>query len=186
MADPLQGPTKARAFGGDRRSKDPFTAGLKIKRIQAQLQLHSSSTDASPETLETRIVLNDFAPTGVKAHVPRGLRIGQLVTLNLEYPTTLTIKGRVRLCQDQSHQSRTISSSPYTHWIWIDFDLSAGAEETLLKDFCKDLATSHLGGFLPGLPQAPSDPPPNGSTPGTVDTSMMEAPNLNAGKASAA
>ncbi len=187
MADTPQGPIKARAFGGDRKGPyDSFTAGLKIKRVPAQLQLTGTKGETIGEALETRIVLNDFAPTGVKVFVPKPLGVGQTVTLNLELPTSLTVKGRIRVCQDQLHQLRTFSPHALTHWVWMEFEFSSGAEETILKDYCHQLSAEHLGGFLPGYtPPAPPEVPPKteGASPAAVDTSMMEAPNITGNKA---
>lgn len=181
MSDAPQGPIKARAFGGDRKTPfDSFTAGLRIKRVPANLQLTDTKGDPQGTSLESRIVLNDFSPTGVRVYIPHPLGVGQTVTLNLDLPNPLTVKGRIRICQDQIHNLKTFSPTALTHWVWIQFEFGSGAEETLMKDYCLQLSADHLGGFLPRYtpptPQKTEAPPTEGAP-------VQEAPNITDNKA---
>lgn len=105
-----------------------------VKRVPAEVQV-----DATREVLESRVFLNDLSPTGVGLFINTPLDKGAEVSIVIEQPKHLFVKGEVAWCQPYTLNTRILSEEVYAYRMGIRFIFDSPEEAETLKRYCDEL-----------------------------------------------
>jgi hypothetical protein len=113
-----------------RVQRDP----IPFARVKAEIQLESSHKVA-----ESRVFLTDMSPSGLGCFVNFQIDKGEKVSVVIEQPKHLFVKGEVIWCSPYTLDTKIISSEFFRFRIGVRFTFDTPEEEQALKQFCEDL-----------------------------------------------
>lgn len=98
-----------------------------------------SQNGGEPYIVETRLILNDMTARGVGLFVPDPILVGQEVSITLEYPRPIFLKGRVYACVEVMASGRVVSEVKCAYRLGIEFVFDSEEEEAAIREFAEDL-----------------------------------------------
>lgn len=126
-----------------------INAAKKKKKKKKNLPKHLTRTHAQlksgKDILNTRIVLNDFKPTGVKIYCNERLTKGQTISLTLDHPKRFFSKGVILWCEELQLSSRVITENPFNYRIGIQFTFDSEEEQKTVHDYAIEILQSCTG-----------------------------------------
>lgn len=122
------GPRKPKQQRKEKRKDLPFA------RVSAEIQL-----DSTKEVAESRVFLNDLSPTGVGCFVIEPIDKGEKVSLVIEQPKHLFVKGEIMWCTPYTLDTKIISSEQFRYRVGIRFEFESTEEAAAVKAFCEEL-----------------------------------------------
>lgn len=111
---------------------------LRFKRIQAGLQV-AQGLGLPPKSIEGRIVLNDLGPEGLFIFTAEALPPDSEVEVNLSFPRTLNVYGKVTGCWLAEQSGRVQSAKVFPFRLRIDFTFLNEGDATAVREYCADL-----------------------------------------------
>jgi hypothetical protein len=133
MWDNFMGPRKN---GRQKKRLGPRIAHL--KRTHGQLVIDRGFGQL-PTILPARLILNDLRPKSVELFCPHQLSPGQEVSLALEHPRPIQLRGHVVTCFTGEQSSRVHTAVAFTYRIHILFEFLNDGEERALAEYCDEL-----------------------------------------------
>lgn len=97
---------------------------IPFKRLEGELQIEHSK-----EVLRCRVLLNDIQPDSVGFFVGHLLEIGSRVSLVLEKPKHLFLKGEVTACRQYSLHSNVLSDDAYPYRVNVKFQFASPEQQ---------------------------------------------------------
>ena len=107
-----------------------------FQRVSAEIQIDSSKKIAA-----SRVFLNDLNPTGMGCFCSISIAKGELVTIVLEQPKHLYVKGTVMWCTPYNMDSKVLSTESFKFRMGIRFNFEDDEEKNALQKFCDELYT---------------------------------------------
>ena len=101
-----------------------------LSRISATIKLSSAS-----ETVDARFVASDLTDSGLECFVNRYVARGETVSLILEQPRQLLLKGQVTAWYPFSRSTRVLGQDSFQYRMKIQFALATQAEKDALAAF---------------------------------------------------
>lgn len=112
----------------EKRREIPF------HRVSAEIKLEESE-----EVTASRVFLNDLSPAGVGCFVPMAIDKGQKVSMVIEQPKHLFVKGEVMWCTPYTLNTKVLSPEQFSYRIGIRFSFESDAEREAVATYCNDL-----------------------------------------------
>src|SRR4051812_46479694 len=113
------------------RSRRP----LHIRRTMAQVRV-VAKPEATPVVTEARILLNDLTPKDVSLFSPQPLGVGHHISLTLEDPKRVYVRGRIVGCQEFDCSSPIVSEHSYSYRVKVVFVFDTPEDEKTFREFC--------------------------------------------------
>jgi hypothetical protein len=125
-----------------RRERDRMRLPFHIKRVNASVAL-SGPDAASSTSVEVRVILNDFTPKGMGLFSPNKFAAGDEVTVTLDNPKKIQLKGRIIWCQEYEARGKVLTEQTFSYRVGVQFFFASEEEEKSLKAYCDDLLQNH-------------------------------------------
>lgn len=122
--------------GTGNRRKKPRTK-VPLQRVTAEIQIQSTR-----DIIQGRVFLTDLSPTGVGLFASASLEKGELVSLVIEQPRHLFVKGEVAWCIPYTLETKIITSETFSYRIGIKFVFETEEEADTLKKYCEEIYAS--------------------------------------------
>ena len=129
-----------RGFGGPKRpppTRKVERTKVPFKRVSAKIQ-----ADDTQEVAECRIFLNDLKKKGVGCFANVSFDKGLKISMVIEHPRALYLRGEIIWCSPYSSGANIISAEQFKYRVGIKFNFSAPDEEEAIKKFLEELYTS--------------------------------------------
>lgn len=110
------------------------TARTPIRRVTAELTVTSSQIKTT-----THILLNDLTPTGVGLFLDHYLEKGEVITLKIDHPQPLSVKGEIAWCNFYSLQTKILSDKAYRYRAGVKFVFDTEEEKKVVQKYYDDL-----------------------------------------------
>ena len=135
-----------------KREREKRRSPIHLRRVMAQLKI--SEADGTASLIDARVVLNDLSVKGLGIFTMQPLLVGQSISLTLEYPKRIYIKGRVIWCQEIDSSSHVLSETSYQFRMGLQFVFATDEERIAVKSFCDEVMQIHVHTSHRGLPKA--------------------------------
>ena len=126
--------------GGSRKSKG---AHLRMKRITAQL-VANNGWGVPSTIIPVRVILNDLGPQSVTLFSLHPLELGQPVSLSIEHPRPILIRGKVTYCALFELTSRIHSNPKYPYRMQIEFEFLNDGEAEAVREYVEVMQKNDL------------------------------------------
>jgi hypothetical protein len=126
--------------GGGRRGG---RGAMRMKRVQAEL-MANHGFGVPGLAIQARLILNDLGHKSATVFANQTLELGQLVTLTLEHPRPLVVRGKVTYNALFELSSRTYAKTRYPYRIQIEFDFLNDGEAQAVREYVEELLKSDL------------------------------------------
>jgi hypothetical protein len=126
-----------------KREKERIRLPIHIKRITALLDLLSPEPTEIVQ-MEVRVVLNDFSTKGMQLFSSEPLIPGQSVSLTIQDPVYISVRAKVRWCQEYNPGGHVLSVQPYSYRLGIEFIPSSPEEQQAIKNFYDEITRKYL------------------------------------------
>ena len=137
--------SRSRALASQRRrERERLRRPIHIKRVDGKLTLAGSAKDAAP--IGIRVVLNDLSPKGAGIFAPSIIPVGQEISITIEEPKHLSLKGKVTWYQEHDANSHILTQVPFSYRIGIEFIFDTEADKQAAETYCKDILNIYLFG----------------------------------------
>lgn len=127
-----------------KRQMDRLKRPMHLKKVRAEMKI--VGPDKRPSISEARVVLNDMSPEGVGIFSSLPVLVGQEISLTMEDPRQVFLKGRVVWCQEFDVGSPVVSQHTFSYRMGIRFVFSSPKEQEAVRLFCEELFRLHLYG----------------------------------------
>lgn len=122
-----------------KRQRERNQMAIHIKAVEGKIKDENSSS-------QIKIILNDFGPKGIGVFSEHSFLIGQEITLLLENPRVISLKGKIAWCKEHDANSNIISPKPFSYRIGIVFQFENEGQEKEVRNFCEVLEKEYLYG----------------------------------------
>ena len=112
----------------EKRAEIPF------ERVTATIRL-----DSSRQVVEGRVFLNDLSPKGVGCFVPVSFEKGDSVSVVIDEPKHLFVKGQILWCKPYNLESKVLSNEHFPFRIGIKFQFDSDKEAEAIQTYCSEL-----------------------------------------------
>lgn len=116
---------------------------MRMRRVQAQI-MATHGWGVAGTLIQSRLILNDLGPQSVTLFSSAPLEIGQTVTLTLEHPRQLVVRGRVTYSALFEISSRIHSSPRFPYRLQIEFDFLNDGEAQAVREYVEELTRNEL------------------------------------------
>ncbi|OFZ84900.1 MAG: hypothetical protein A3K03_09095 [Bdellovibrionales bacterium RIFOXYD1_FULL_44_7] len=128
-----------------KRERERLRRPIHIKRVHAELKI-AEKEPGKNLSATVRVFLNDFSPKGIGVLSSAKLNIGQEVSLTLDQPTQIAIRGKIVWCQEYKPDSHIMSAVGFSHRAGVEFTPSSPEEKQKLKEYYDELTKHYLYG----------------------------------------
>lgn len=111
-----------------RKQHIPFT------RLSAKIMVDSSKAVAN-----CRVFLNDLSPEGVNCFADVSVGKGEIVSIVVEQPKHLFVKGLVLWCSPILTTAKVLSKESYKYRVGVKFRFTDDEEREALTKYCQEL-----------------------------------------------
>lgn len=113
----------------------------KVTRVEIPFQRVSAEikVDSNGEINESRVILNDLTPLGVGCFINVPLDKGEMVSIVIEQPKHLFLKGQVEWCKPYTLDTKIISEENFRYRIGIKFVFDTPEEAAEVKKYWEEL-----------------------------------------------
>lgn len=125
---------------GRGRKKGPK---MRMKRIQAQL-VANNGWGVAATMIPARLILNDLGPQSVTLFATDPLEMGQPVSLSIEHPRPLLVRGRITHCALFDLNSRIHSLPRFQYRLQIEFEFLNDGEAEAVRQYVAELVRIDL------------------------------------------
>ena len=122
------GPKKKQPTRKASRTKIPF------QRVSAEIRI-----DSTQEVIEGRVFLNDLSPEGVGCFINVALDKGEQVSLVIEQPKHIYIKGEIIWCSPYARDTKILTQSQFNFRAGIQFKFDDEEEKAAVRKYCEEL-----------------------------------------------
>ncbi|MGE4234443.1 MAG: PilZ domain-containing protein [Bacteriovoracia bacterium] len=127
-------------FGNDlpgkpKAKKRAPRAKIPLQRVTAEVKLESNK-----KILPSRVFLTDLNPQGVGFFSTEAIEKGELVSIVIEQPRHLFVKGEVIWCKPYTLDTKILSEDSYTWRVGVVFDLKTKEEQESIKKYCEEIS----------------------------------------------
>lgn len=125
---------------GPRKPKQSRSKGRKhipFARVSAEIMI-----TATKQIVDSRVFLNDLSPTGVGCFTNTHVDKGENISLVIEQPRHLFVKGQVLWCTPYTMSTKILSQETFKYRVGIKFIFADEEEKAALRKFCDDLYTA--------------------------------------------
>lgn len=140
--------TRNRAYQSKRRQQQRKRPVFHLRRVEAELKLVSSMTNAlnqtSAEVISARVILNDISEKGLGLFVSSPILVGQDVAITMEFPRRIFLKARVVFCQEIGTPQHILSENSFNYRIGLEFRFKSDEERNEMRAFCEEVVQGHL------------------------------------------
>lgn len=126
-----------------KRQQDRLKRPIHIRRIRAGIKIVAIS-DAEQPFSEVHLVLNDISPGGIGFYAPKGIHVGQEITLSLDEPKSIQLRGKVIWSQEIKTHSHVLYSPDYAYRVGVRFLFANNEEKEAVQNYCVDLFKNYL------------------------------------------
>jgi hypothetical protein len=129
--------------GGNKPKGGNRAARMRMKRTQAQL-VANNGWGVPSTIIPTRLILNDLSPQSVTLFATGPLDLGQPVSLSIEHPRPLLVRGKVTYCALFELSPRIHSSPRFPYRLQIEFDFLNDGEALAVREYVELLNRTDL------------------------------------------
>ena len=116
---------------------------MRMKRVQAQV-VANNGWGVAATIIPARLVLNDLGPQSVTLFTVQTLELGQQVTLTLEHPRPLLVRGRVTYAALFELSSRIHGSQKFSYRVQVEFEFLNDGEAMAVREYVEELVRNDL------------------------------------------
>jgi len=124
-----------------KRERDRLKMPFHVKRVLASIVPSVGSENVTP--ISVRVILNDFTPKGVGLFSAHRFSPGDEVSITLESPKKIQVKGRIAWCQEYEARGKILTEHSYSYRVGLSFVFASAEEEQALKTYCEELLKEH-------------------------------------------
>jgi Tfp pilus assembly protein PilZ len=107
---------------------------IPMQKVQAEIQV-----DSSKEVVPAKVLLNDLSLTGVGLFTEAPLPISDYVSLVIEYPRHLYVKGKVIWCTPYTFDTKIITQEHYPYRAGIKFIFDNEQEQKNVQEYIESI-----------------------------------------------
>ena len=104
---------------------------IPFKRLPGELQIEHSR-----QVVRCRVLLTDISPSGVGIFIENAVDIGSRVTLVLEQPKHLFLKGEIMWCSLFNLHPHVITAEHFKYRAGMHFTFDSPTAEREFQEFC--------------------------------------------------
>ncbi|MGK5089275.1 PilZ domain-containing protein [Bdellovibrionota bacterium FG-2] len=131
------GPSPAKP---QRRTTERKAFPFHIRRVEAQFKVVTKRANPLEDITTARVILNDLTPTGLGIFLPRPIMVGQEISITLEEPRQIYLRGRIVWCMEIDAGSHVISvNQRYSYRLGIQFMFESATEKEAVKQFVEQV-----------------------------------------------
>jgi len=106
-----------------------------MHRVSAEVKI-----DDTGEIINCRVFLTDLSPSGVGLFINEQIEKGTELSMVIEQPKHLYVKGEVVWCTPYTLDTKIISNDVFKFRIGVKFLFDFPEEQEALKKYCEELA----------------------------------------------
>jgi Tfp pilus assembly protein PilZ len=125
-----------------KRERERLSMPFHIKRVVAAVALPAVG-EAPPTSVDVRLILNDFTPKGMGLFSAHRFSTGDEVTITLESPKKIQIKGSIAWCQEYEVRGKVLTEHSFSYRVGLHFVFANAEEEQAVKAYCDELLKNH-------------------------------------------
>ena len=107
----------------------------KFRRTLAQVQIQETG-----EILAGRVLLHDLTPDGVGLFVAGPLSRGDAVSIVINKPRHIFLRGKVVWCTLFTYKTRVLSAENYKYRVRIHFEFDSQDDRAEVAKYCESIA----------------------------------------------
>ena len=107
---------------------------IPVQRVHAVIK-----RDSGGDLIEGRVVLNDLTHGGVGCFIDTPIYRGEIVSLVIEQPKHLFVKGKVLGCFPYVQDTKVLHSEQFRYRAVIKFEFDSPEEQLALQKYCDEL-----------------------------------------------
>jgi hypothetical protein len=119
-----------------KRERERLKTPFHVKRVLATVQL-------GEEKIDVRLILNDLTPKGMGLFSSNRFSPGDEVTIHLESPKKIAIKGKIAWCQEYEVRGKVLTAQSFSYRVGLAFVFSSPEEEQAIKAYCAEVMESY-------------------------------------------
>ena len=119
-----------------KRERERLKMPFHIKRVLATVEL-------GDQKIDVRLILNDLTPRGMGLFSSHRFSAGDEVTIHLESPKKMQIKGKIAWCQEYEVRGKVLTEHSFSNRVGLSFVFSSPEEEQAMKAYCAEVLESH-------------------------------------------
>ncbi|MEW6058145.1 MAG: PilZ domain-containing protein [Bdellovibrionota bacterium] len=124
---------------GPKRLKQPQQRKEPRKKIPFQRVSAEILVESTKAVLEGRVFLNDLSPNGVGCFVNTSIDKGEKISLVIEQPKHLYLKGEVMWCTPYTTETKILRQEQFQYRIGIKFHFDSPEEAQAVHAYCQEL-----------------------------------------------
>jgi Tfp pilus assembly protein PilZ len=130
------------AANARKRERERLKMPFHIKRVVASVGVQVVG-QAEPLKVEVRVILNDFTQKGMGLFSAHRFSSGEDVTIELETPNKIQLKGKIAWCQEYEVRGKILTDHSFSYRVGLHFVFASAEEEQSVKAYCNDLLQNH-------------------------------------------
>jgi Tfp pilus assembly protein PilZ len=130
------------AANARKRERERLKMPFHIKRVVASVGVQVVG-QAEPLKVEVRVILNDFTQKGMGLFSAHRFSSGEDVTIELETPNKIQLKGKIAWCQEYEARGKILTEHSFSYRVGLHFTFASAEEEQAVKTYCADLLQNH-------------------------------------------
>jgi PilZ domain len=130
------------AANARKRERERLKMPFHIKRVVASVAVVVPG-QAEPTRVDVRVILNDFTTKGMGLFSAHRFSSGDEVTIQLETPSKIELKGKIAWCQEYEVRGKVLTEHSFSYRVGLNFAFASPEEEKAVKAFCDDLLQNH-------------------------------------------
>jgi Tfp pilus assembly protein PilZ len=123
-------------FNARKRERERMKMPFHIKRVHATVEI-------GDQKIDVRLILNDLTPKGMGLFSSTRFSTGDEVTIYLENPKKIQLKGKIAWCQEYEVRGKVLTEKSFSHRVGLQFVFSSPEEEQAMKAYCSEVMESH-------------------------------------------
>lgn len=126
-----------------KRQMDRLRKPLHIQRVKAEIKITNPQSGEN-QVSEARAILNDISKRGMGVFSPHPLSVGQEITITIDQPRQIFLRGKVVWCQEFETSRHVLSANPFNYRLGVKFIFNSAQDEEAVAAYCEELNRHHL------------------------------------------
>jgi hypothetical protein len=119
-----------------KRERERMKTQFHIKRVLGTVEM-------GDQKIDVRLILNDLTPKGMGLFSSTRFSPGDEVTIHLESPKKISLKGKIAWCQEYEVRGKVLTAQSFSYRVGLAFSFATPEEEQAMKAYCAEVMESH-------------------------------------------
>jgi Tfp pilus assembly protein PilZ len=119
-----------------KRERERMKMQFHVKRVLATVEL-------GDQKIDVRLILNDLTPKGMGLFSSNRFSAGDEVTIHLESPKKMQIKGKIAWCQEYEVRGKVLTAQSFSYRVGLSFVFATKEEEATMKAYCDEVMQNY-------------------------------------------